>query len=144
MARLASFPSLMAAVLAGCFGCLSGILGKLSVQATAALLQLSFLQGYFAAFPLWGERLLPAVRVLCFVGNGACTGLMWRYYLLSLANLSSAKATMLNTSVNFTLTAVLSALFFGEAIPAEWFLGAALIVAGLFLIIRGEVKESVE
>ena len=107
---------LLCAVLAGVFGAVSGIVGKLSVDDA------------------WS--LGAALRVTLFAANGVCTGQMWRYYLKALALGPTAVAQMLNTGANFAVSAIVGVVAFGESVNAVWFVGAALTTLGLALIAK--------
>lgn len=64
---------------------------------------------------------------------------MWGLFTraLTLAT-STVRVSIINTSANFMLTAVLGAMIFGESLPAMWFLGAAMLVTGSVIIGRRE------
>lgn len=72
---------------------------------------------------------------------------MWALFTKALARgTSTTQVSILNTSSNFMLTAVLGWLIFSESLPPLWFLGAALLVAGNVIIGRrdeGEEKKEV-
>ena len=102
------------AMAAGCFGGLSGVVGKLSVGDDFSL--------------------GVVVRVLLFAANALCTAQMWRYFLKALQHGSTPVCTILNTGTNFAVSGICGALLFGEAISALWLTGAAFILAGLTVI----------
>lgn len=60
---------------------------------------------------------------------------MWGLFTraLTLAT-STTRVSVINTSSNFLVTAVLSALIFYEALPSLWWLGAAFLVSGSVII----------
>lgn len=93
------------AALAGTFGAMSGVVGKVSVASTFEL-HLIF-------------------RIMFFAANAVCTGQMWRYYLKALALGSTPVCSIVNTGVNFAVSAILGILVFGETVTALWCLGAA-------------------
>ena len=67
---------------------------------------------------------------------------MWTLFTKALARGSSTtKVSILNTSANFMVTAVLGALIFSESLPPLWFVGAAMLVAGNVIIGRREEGE---
>lgn len=99
------------AMLAGTFGALSGVVGKLSVTSDVAL------EWY--------------LRVVCFAANGLCTAEMWRYYLKALSLGPTPTCQILNTGANFAVSALFGYAVFHEAINAMWLLGAMLVVLGL-------------
>ncbi|KAI9051658.1 hypothetical protein LZ554_004700 [Drepanopeziza brunnea f. sp. 'monogermtubi'] len=71
------------------------------------------------------------VRALFFALNLIFNGIMWTLFTKALARgTSTTQVSILNTSANFMLTAVLGWVIFSESLPPLWFLGAALLVAG--------------
>ncbi|CUF50774.1 transmembrane protein, putative [Bodo saltans] len=103
------------AMLAGAFGALSGVAGKLSVTDSVALAV------YF--------------RVATFIANGFCTAQMWRYYLKALSLGSTPTCQVINTATNFIVSAAVGFAVFGEEVNSLWCLGATLVVCGLGLIV---------
>lgn len=72
-------------------------------------------------------------------------GIMWTLFTQALARgTSTTQVSILNTSANFMLTAVLGWMIFSESLPPLWFLGAALLVAGNVIIGRREEGEEVK
>lgn len=66
---------------------------------------------------------------------------MWTLFTQALAKgHSTTQVSIMNTSANFVLTAVLGLLIFAEALPPLWWAGAALLVAGNVII--GSKDES--
>lgn len=60
---------------------------------------------------------------------------MWTLFTQALAKgHSTTQVSIMNTSANFVLTAVLGLLIFAEALPPLWWVGAALLVAGNVII----------
>ncbi|OCK77707.1 hypothetical protein K432DRAFT_333393 [Lepidopterella palustris CBS 459.81] len=77
------------------------------------------------------------IRSLFFALNLAFNAIMWGLFTraLTLAT-STVRVSIINTSANFMITAVLGALIFSESLPGVWWLGAALLVAGSVIIGR--------
>lgn len=69
---------------------------------------------------------------------------MWGLFTRALTLASSTvRVSIINTSANFMLTAVLGALIFSESLPGVWWIGAAMLVAGSVIIgSREEGKKS--
>jgi hypothetical protein len=64
---------------------------------------------------------------------------MWALFTKALARgTSTTPVSILNTSSNFMITAVLGWMIFSESLPPLWFVGAALLVAGNMIIGRRE------
>ena len=62
-------------------------------------------------------------------------GVMWGLFTRALTLASSTvRVSIINTSANFMVTAVLGALVFSEKLPALWWLGASMLVAGSVII----------
>ena len=72
-------------------------------------------------------------------------GIMWALFTKALARgTSTTQVSILNTSSNFMITAILGWMIFSESLPPLWFVGAALLVAGNVIIGRrdeGEEKQ---
>ncbi|KAG9235825.1 hypothetical protein BJ875DRAFT_256061 [Amylocarpus encephaloides] len=85
-----------------------------------------------------GEKVVEVVvRGIFFSLNLIFNGIMWALFTKALARgTSTTQVSILNTSSNFMLTAVLGWLIFSESLPPLWFLGAALLVAGNVIIGR--------
>jgi len=67
---------------------------------------------------------------------------MWTLFTKALARgTSTTQVSIINTSSNFMITAVLGFIVFSESLPPLWFLGAALLVAGNVIIGRREEDE---
>jgi hypothetical protein len=73
---------------------------------------------------------------------------MWALFTKALARgTSTTQVSIINTSSNFMVTAILGFIIFSESLPPLWWLGAALLVAGNVIIGRreeGEVKKPSE
>jgi hypothetical protein len=68
---------------------------------------------------------------------------MWGLFTRALTLASSTvRVSIINTSANFIVTAVLSALIFTESLPGLWWLGAAMLVVGSVIIGRREETET--
>ena len=62
---------------------------------------------------------------------------MWTLFTKALARGSSTtQVSIMNTSANFVITALLGLAIFAENLPPLWWLGAALLVAGNVIIGR--------
>jgi hypothetical protein len=68
---------------------------------------------------------------------------MWGLFTRALTLASSTvRVSIINTSANFMVTAVLGALIFHEKLPGQWWLGAAMLVAGSVIIGMREDAET--
>lgn len=77
-----------------------------------------------------------------FALNLLFNAIMWGLFTRALTLASSTvRVSIINTSANFIVTAVLSALIFSESLPGLWWVGAALLVAGSVIIGMREEKE---
>ncbi|KAI5463105.1 hypothetical protein BGZ63DRAFT_422501 [Mariannaea sp. PMI_226] len=87
------------------------------------------------------------VRVLFFILNLSFNGVMWSLFTTALARgTSTTQVSIMNTSTNFVVTALLGFVIFSEALPPLWWAGAALLVAGNVVIgskDEGDKKETV-
>ncbi|KAH7244696.1 hypothetical protein B0J15DRAFT_500573 [Fusarium solani] len=86
------------------------------------------------------------VRALFFALNLTFNGVMWTLFTKALARgTSTTQVSIMNTSTNFMVTALLGALIFSEALPPLWWAGAALLVAGNVIVGRkDETKDAAE
>ncbi len=67
---------------------------------------------------------------------------MWGLFTRALTLASSTvRVSIINTSANFIVTAVLSFIIFSENLPGLWWVGASLLVAGSVIIGRREEPE---
>ncbi|KAJ9644561.1 hypothetical protein H2199_003524 [Coniosporium tulheliwenetii] len=81
-------------------------------------------------------------RGFFFALNLLFNAIMWALFTRALTLASSTvRVSIINTSANFMLTAVLGALIFSETLPGLWWLGAASLVAGSVIIGRREEGE---
>ena len=77
-----------------------------------------------------------------FALNIVFNAIMWGLFTRALTLASSTvRVSIINTSANFIVTAVLSALIFSESLPGLWWVGAALLVAGSVIIGTREEQE---
>jgi len=68
--------------------------------------------------------------------------IMWGLFTRALTLASSTvRVSIINTSANFIVTAVLSFFIFRESLPGLWWLGAAMLVAGSVIIGMREETE---
>lgn len=69
---------------------------------------------------------------------------MWTLFTTALARgTSTTQVSIMNTSTNFVITAVLGFLIFSESLPPMWWAGAALLVAGNVIIGRKDETKDV-
>lgn len=62
---------------------------------------------------------------------------MWSLFTTALAKgNSTTQVSIMNTSSNFVLTAILGSVIFSESLPPLWWLGAAMLVAGNVVVGR--------
>jgi hypothetical protein len=67
---------------------------------------------------------------------------MWTLFTKALASgTSTTQVSIINTSSNFMITAILGFIIFSESLPPLWWLGAAMLVAGNVIIGRREEVE---
>ncbi|KAM3486929.1 hypothetical protein MY8738_000055 [Beauveria namnaoensis] len=71
------------------------------------------------------------IRAMFFVLNLVFNGVMWSLFTTALARGTSAtQVSIMNTSSNFIVTAMLGIAVFSEKLPPLWWVGAALLVVG--------------
>ncbi|KAL2024045.1 hypothetical protein VTK56DRAFT_280 [Thermocarpiscus australiensis] len=75
------------------------------------------------------------IRCMFFGLNLAFNGVMWTLFTTALARgNSTTQVSIMNTSSNFVITAILGVVIFSESLPPLWWVGAALLVAGNVII----------
>lgn len=84
------------------------------------------------------------LRLACYGAVVACNVAMWTLYVRSLTRLPSLQATVFNFAVNFLLSGVAGFLVFGEDAQWQWGLGASLIVMGITVLSKADVKGKQE
>ncbi|KAM0438788.1 hypothetical protein ACHAPT_001547 [Fusarium lateritium] len=84
------------------------------------------------------------VRAIFFALNLTFNGVMWTLFTKALARgTSTTQVSIMNTSTNFMVTALLGAVIFSEVLPPLWWAGAALLVAGNVVVGRkDEAKDA--
>ncbi|XP_076112536.1 uncharacterized protein LOC143080537 isoform X1 [Mytilus galloprovincialis] len=82
------------------------------------------------------------IQVIFFLMIFVCNGVMWTFFTKSLQYCSSSvEATVTNTASNFLFTAFVGLLLFDETLTLRWWFGSLLILLGLMLINRGNLKD---
>ncbi|KAF0454168.1 transmembrane protein 42-like [Gigaspora margarita] len=81
------------------------------------------------------ENIICSIRILCFASIFLCNALMWNFLTKALnKSSSSVQVTVLNSAINFCMTAILGNIIFGEALALQWWFGAGFIVIGTVLV----------
>ncbi|EHA52165.1 hypothetical protein MCOR27_000340 [Pyricularia oryzae] len=123
------------AVASGACAALNGVMAKLTTteltssfsQSIARVLGMSAIEGTVEA----------VVRAGFFGLNLLFNGVMWTLFTQALAKgNSTTQVSIMNTSSNFVLTALLGLVIFSESLPPLWWLGASMLVAGNVIIGR--------
>ncbi|KAH0287498.1 hypothetical protein M436DRAFT_86093 [Aureobasidium namibiae CBS 147.97] len=128
---------LLFAIASGACAALNGVFAKL----TTTHLTTAWAESLSHVFGLSGSSKFFEflVRGLFFVLNLVFNGIMWGLFTRALTLASSTtRVSVINTSANFMITAVLGVLIFSETLPGLWLLGAAMLVAGSVIIGRRE------
>ncbi|GAX82555.1 hypothetical protein CEUSTIGMA_g9981.t1 [Chlamydomonas eustigma] len=113
------------ALLACCAGGL-GALAAVSGKIAGTLRTCPGVLGLVMPVIMWGLLLM-------------CNGAMTALFIKSLTKLPSLQATVLSLSTNILATGLLGGLLFREHLTPSWFLGAACILCGVFLINKAVV-----
>ncbi|QSZ34200.1 hypothetical protein DSL72_005789 [Monilinia vaccinii-corymbosi] len=131
---------ILLAVASGACAAFNGVFAKLTTtQSTTSFAE--HVAGFFGLGE--GEKVVEyGVRGIFFLLNLLFNGIMWTLFTKALARgTSTVQVSVINTSSNFMITAVLGFMIFSESLPPLWFLGAALLVAGNVIIGRREEEE---
>ncbi|KAL7627345.1 hypothetical protein AAE478_001537 [Parahypoxylon ruwenzoriense] len=122
-----------------CAAC-NGVFAKLTTNDLTTHIARS-VSGLFGLADL--ERFVEVVVRASFFGlNLVFNGVMWTLFTKALARgHSTTQVSIMNTSANFVLTALLGLAIFAEALPPLWWAGAALLVAGNVIIGRERKRD---
>ncbi|KAK8051547.1 hypothetical protein PG993_002932 [Apiospora rasikravindrae] len=129
------------AIASGACAAFNGVFAKLTTnnltthiaEAVSGLLGMSDME----------QAIEYVVRAAFFGLNLVFNGVMWTLFTKALARGSSTtQVSIMNTSSNFVITAVLGFAIFSESLPPLWWLGAALLVAGNVIIGRKDEGAS--
>ncbi|OAL54388.1 hypothetical protein IQ07DRAFT_558438 [Pyrenochaeta sp. DS3sAY3a] len=133
---------LMIAIASGACAAFNGVFAKLTTTELTA----SWASGIASTFGLSPSNKFVeyAIRGLFFGLNLVFNAIMWGLFTRALTLASSTvRVSIINTSANFIVTAVLSFIIFSESLPGLWWLGASLLVAGSVIIGMREEKAVV-
>ncbi|CAN9109041.1 hypothetical protein CUC08_Gglean003304 [Alternaria sp. MG1] len=131
---------LMLAITSGACAACNGVFAKLTTTELTA----SWSSSIALAFGLSASNKIVeyAIRGLFFGMNLLFNAIMWGLFTRALTLASSTvRVSIINTSANFIVTAVLSFIIFSESLPGLWWLGAAMLVAGSVIIGMREETE---
>ncbi|KAI0870685.1 hypothetical protein GGS24DRAFT_95963 [Hypoxylon argillaceum] len=123
------------AVASGACAAFNGVFAKLTTNDLTGHIA----RGISGLFGIQGiDRVLEiAVRCSFFGLNLFFNGVMWTLFTQALAKgTSTTQVSIMNTSTNFMITALLGFAIFAEALPPLWWVGASLLVAGNVVIGR--------
>ncbi|KAI0185800.1 hypothetical protein EV127DRAFT_440705 [Xylaria flabelliformis] len=123
------------AVASGACAAFNGVFAKLTTNDLTAHIA----HGISGVLGLEGsDRVLEIiVRCIFFGLNLFFNGVMWTLFTQALAKgNSTTQVSIMNTSTNFMITAILGFAIFAEALPPLWWVGATLLVAGNVIIGR--------
>ncbi|KAF9618907.1 hypothetical protein IFM89_002902 [Coptis chinensis] len=104
-------------------------------------------RGYAWAISAGANAALAAIAAKFFSSQFVKYGLvivfnvmMWGCYVNSLKALSSLQATVTNFATNFLSSGLAGFFLFDEIISTKWFVGALLIVLGVFILSKSSVE----
>ncbi|KAI8628293.1 hypothetical protein F5Y19DRAFT_147690 [Xylariaceae sp. FL1651] len=123
------------AVTSGACAAFNGVFAKLTTNDLTTHIS----QGISGFLGLKGlDRVLEIIVRCVFFGlNLAFNGVMWTLFTKALAKgHSTTQVSIMNTSTNFMITALLGLAIFAESLPPLWWAGATLLVAGNVIIGR--------
>ncbi|KAI8942444.1 hypothetical protein NX059_000513 [Plenodomus lindquistii] len=131
---------LMLAITSGACAAFNGVFAKL----TTTELTTTWSSSIALAFGLSASNKIVeyAIRGLFFGCNLLFNAIMWGLFTRALTLASSTvRVSIINTSANFIVTALLSFIIFSESLPGLWWLGAAMLVTGSVIIGMREETE---
>ncbi|KAI1660742.1 hypothetical protein F4813DRAFT_262541 [Daldinia decipiens] len=131
------------AVASGACAAFNGVFAKLTTNELSTHIARG-ISGLFGLTDL--ERVVEIVVRASFFGlNLVFNGVMWTLFTQALAKgNSTTQVSIMNTSANFVITALLGLVIFSESLPPLWWAGAALLVVGNVIIGRGKQEEGSE
>ncbi|KAM7200066.1 hypothetical protein V8F20_005487 [Naviculisporaceae sp. PSN 640] len=121
------------ALASGACAAFNGVFAKL----TTTELTTSFATGIAKLLQLsdFGNVIEVIVRSMFFGLNLVFNGVMWTLFTKALTKgNSTTQVSIINTSSNFVITAILGVAIFSESLPPLWWLGASMLVAGNVII----------
>ena len=77
---------------------------------------------------------LAGARAACFVLMIALNGVGVNLFVRAMHETSTLVATVTQSSVNFTCSALFGLLLFGEPLPLQWWIGMSCMAAGVALL----------
>ncbi|KAH7327964.1 hypothetical protein B0I35DRAFT_416191 [Stachybotrys elegans] len=128
------------AVASGACAAFNGVFAKLTTtelttiisQSIASFLGLSDIEKFVEI----------AVRAAFFALNLTFNGVMWTLFTTALARgTSTTQVSIMNTSTNFMLTALLGLFIFSESLPPMWWAGATLLIIGNVIVGRKDESK---
>ncbi|WPH04761.1 Hypothetical protein R9X50_00765600 [Acrodontium crateriforme] len=131
------------AIASGGCAALNGVFAKLTTTTLTTSWAKTISSIFFISEPNNYIELL--VRGFFLAMNLAFNAIMWTLFTRALTMATSTvQVSVINTSANFVLTAILGLLVFREELPPQWWLGASLLVAGSVVIGRREEVSETE
>ncbi|KAG8166955.1 hypothetical protein KVR01_002644 [Diaporthe batatas] len=121
------------AVASGACAAFNGVFAKLTTgDATVSLTQRVSVFFHLDSMEGFVEYI---VRAVFFGLNLVFNGVMWALFTQALSRgNSTTQVSIMNTSSNFFITALLGLVIFSESLPPLWWIGAAFLVAGNVII----------
>ncbi|KAG5934692.1 hypothetical protein E4U53_000626 [Claviceps sorghi] len=117
------------AIASGACAAFNGVFAKLTTTTLTATLSSSL--AHLLHLARYENALEVLLRGIFFALNLTFNGIMWTLFTKALAKGSSTtQVSILNTSTNFVMTALLGWVIFAEALPPMWWAGASLLVVG--------------
>ncbi|GLE01571.1 hypothetical protein PINS_up010401 [Pythium insidiosum] len=131
---------------AGALAALAGMFGKLGADGDSMLLQVADAQcaSFLTQREIGGidcSMLLAVLRVASLALMLATNAAMLGFFVQGLHETDSLTATVTSAAVNFMLSAAGGRVLFGEHLPAQWFLGATLILVGMGCLLHGDAED---
>ncbi|KAI1759435.1 hypothetical protein GGR53DRAFT_148896 [Hypoxylon sp. FL1150] len=128
------------AIASGACAAFNGVFAKLTTNELSTHIAHG-ISSFFGLTDL--ERIVEVVIRASFFGlNLAFNGVMWTLFTQALTKgQSTTQVSIINTSTNFVITALLGLAIFAESLPPLWWAGAGLLVAGNVIIGRGKQEE---
>ncbi|GAB0138773.1 hypothetical protein EsDP_00006996 [Epichloe bromicola] len=130
---------IMYAIASGACAAFNGVFAKLTTTTLTSTLSTSIAR--LLHLTAYENVVEVIIRGIFFALNLTFNGIMWTLFTRALAKgTSTTQVSIVNTSTNFVLTALLGLFIFAEALPPLWWAGASLLVMGNVVVGRKDEK----
>ncbi|KAJ2905406.1 hypothetical protein MKZ38_005504 [Zalerion maritima] len=125
------------ALASGACAAFNGVFAKLTTNDLTSHIADAVSEGMGIGDEKFRQAIEVITRGMFFALNLTFNGVMWTLFTMALSRgHSTTQVSIVNTSSNFMLTALMGFAIFSEKLPPLWWVGAAMLVAGNVVIGR--------